>query len=90
MKSGKWLVEREVPDVPTRVVVKTVPRLSYPSGGPCFVDLPNGWGGHDVTCILGKDELPDEVRDACSKGPWYILPAVLPDFIRARWPEAFK
>jgi hypothetical protein len=80
-------LELEKPEAPTRVHAKVRPAFD----GQTAYELPSSWNdGEDVTVILGRDELPEEVRDACNKGPWYIAPAVLPDFIRSRWPEAFK
>jgi hypothetical protein len=91
-----WLVvEREVPDVPTRVVAKAMQAANARGLGSWIADLPEAWANEDCTVILGKDELPEDVKravetpdprsDACG---W--ASGKMGTFIRSRWPEAFK
>ena len=81
--------EREVPDVPTRVV-----GFCHWNANPdtdAHVDLPREWLGEVVTCILGKDELPKDVKAVAER---WAVPVendvcVLARFVKSRWPEAF-
>jgi hypothetical protein len=81
------------PDVPTRVVLKA---KFDEVRGEAYVYLDARFAHQEVTVILGKDELPEEVRR------WTALKLQAPllnpvsggpevaDFIRSRWSEAFK
>jgi hypothetical protein len=91
-----FVVEREVPDVPTRVVGN----IGFEDRGEKVVwGIPQEWDG-PATVIKGKDELPVRIKQAIrnyyTKGYQYADgeaacdSMVLHDFIRSRWPEAFK
>jgi len=88
------VVERDESELPTRVVAKA---FYHPMALKCLVVVPDSFVDEDVTCILGRDELPEEVRSSANctlpgngtydpEGPAWIMGR----FIRTRWPEAFK
>ena len=85
-------VEREMPDGPTRIegTVQTWHDSNckeYP-----VVVVPGEWDKQIVTCILGKDELPEDVKcdlRLLSLSHKRGLDRVL-GWAMTRWPEAFK
>lgn len=90
-KEQSFIVDR--PDVPTRVVSKAFEIDNWNVG----VEVPKEWLGQECTALLGRDELPKDVKQSvdCTEpgngtydhdGPATIMG----DFIRSRYPEAFE
>ena|SRR5271157_4668822 len=90
VEGGKMTIVREVSGpVPTRVVVDV-----GETDGFAHVFLPDVFKNQKVTCILGKDELPEDVNlgyfGLIGGHPSKETMKLMADFIRSRWPEAFK
>lgn len=90
-------VHRDAPDVPTRWNSDA----RYRSNGLCSVVVPHEWADQEVTCILGKDELPEALKAVFDLWDFgenvavfaYGIPGhpyeELRVWAKRRWPEAF-
>ena len=91
IEAGKvrYVVEREFPDVPTRVAgIARRAEVDDVAFQRTIANLPDAWEGKKCTVTLGKDELPEEIASyisGCTLGADEIL-----GWFVSRWPEAFK